>query len=210
MRSRIRPLLAAALLTASFSLSAPADVIFDDTANKRGGSTGTSSTQIGDQINAAGTARTVTELDIGYIGNSPAQTATLQAFLYANDGPGGAPGTLLWSSAVMTGVSISASGTLFAYTVPNIVVPNTFTWTSSIAGVGSIGYVPAGPPTRGSWVQSWDGSPGAFQALTDPGFEIESRVVTVPEPTSLVLAGLGLLGVLGCSVRQWRMHAARR
>jgi hypothetical protein len=51
----------------------------------------------------------VTELDIGVSQQGVAGTANLQAFLYANDGAGRAPGTLLWNSATMTNVSLAAT-----------------------------------------------------------------------------------------------------
>jgi hypothetical protein len=43
-----------------------------------------------------------------------------------------------------------------------------------------------------------------------PGISFVNTTNAIPEPASIVLSGLGLLGVFGCAAREWRKDAARR
>jgi PEP-CTERM motif len=179
-------------------IGASAGIIFNNFPGP-GGITTTGAPQLGDQVVAApNTPRLVTELDLGYTtGGVGSQTADLQAFLYANDGSGGSPGTLLWQSAVMLGVSIASINATIAFAVPSVLVPDTFTFTSAITNQsGNFGYAPAGSGTTGTFVTPWVGSPGAFASLPAV-FGVEGRViaesaVSVPEPATILLLVLGL------------------
>jgi len=52
--------------------------------------------------------------------------------IYANDGPGGSPGSLLWQSGPLTGLLIPAYSTELTVPVPDITVPDVITVTSQI------------------------------------------------------------------------------
>ncbi|APW64096.1 PEP-CTERM sorting domain-containing protein [Paludisphaera borealis] len=202
---QIRSILAAALVTVSFQAVASADLIFDNSSAGDQGITTTGALQIGGEVTAApGTPRAVTELDLGFTSQGLSVTGDLQAFLYANDGAGGAPGTLLWQSAVMTGVAINSTNTLIAFSVPSVVVPDTFTFTGAITNAsGNLGYVPAVGAAIGAFNQAWVGSPGAWSTLPSV-FEIEARVISqaVPEPSSMALLSVGVFGLIAAGRRR--------
>ncbi len=202
MSLRIPRVLAAILAAVSLQATAMADLIFDNSNSGNHGITTTSSPQLGGEVTAeAGTSRAVTELDLGFTSQGVSATANLQAFLYANDGSGGAPGTLLWQSAVMSGVQIDSVNTLIAFSVPSVVVPDTFTFAAAITNASPlVGFVPASGANTGTFDQAWDGSPGSWQKLSS-AFEVESRVIagiagSVPEPSTVVLLGIGVAGLV--------------
>ena len=146
MSVRIGSILGAVVAGMAFQATAFGGIVFDNSVSNNQGITTASLPQLGDEVTAAGTLRTVTELDIGVTSQGAAATADLQAFLYANDGSGGAPGTLLWQSSVHSGVSLNTVNELISFSVPSIVVPDTFTFTASITNVVSslsVGFVPA-------------------------------------------------------------------
>jgi len=161
---------------------------------------------------APGTARQVTELYVGFSPNGDAVTADLQAFLYANDGPGGEPGTELWHSAVQSGVIIDRSQLLVEFSVPSVRVPDTFTWVAAVINQSrptGVGFALSRNATTGTYIQGWSvafGS-GSWQTVNLPGTQqITSRVVAVvPEPSGLVLLGTGVLALL-----VWRCPVVRR
>ena len=111
----------------------------------------------------------------------------IETHIYANDGVGGAPGTLLWSSGLLTGIEISATETFLDIAVPNIVVPDRLTITSRMldAAPAGLGRLYIGPPTVGSLSASWiETSPGVWHQQFGPW---GLRVTAVPEPSSILL-----------------------
>jgi hypothetical protein len=199
---RIGSILGAFVAVIAFQATAVGGVIFDNSVSGNQGITTSSNPQIGNEVTPAGSLRAVTELDIGVTSQGAPSTANIQVFIYANDGAGGAPGTLLWKSAVQSGVSLNTFNTLISFSVPSVVVPDTFTYSASIAkvtGSVAVGFVPStGGPSTGTFDQAWVGDTGSFSAV--PGaYQIEARVIAgaaVPEPSTFALLAVGLAGAL--------------
>ena len=191
----------ALLLCAAALSDAEAGVIYDNTTTPLGSSSFTA-LQIGDEVNAAGSERIVSLLEIGLTQQGFAGTADLQAWLYANDGPGGQPGTMLWQSALLNNVPLTGGNDLVPFPVPLVQVPDTFTWTVQISDTTpvAVGLPHFHPPTVGSSPEhAWFGGPGSWTVLPGPpARDLMARVTAIPEPASaavmvsaLFAAGLG-------------------
>jgi hypothetical protein len=153
--------------------------------------------QIGDEVVAAGDARTVTQLQIGLSMQGFSGSADFVVSLYANNGPAGAPGSLLWQSGLFNDVPLSGAVQLIPFNVPNVVVPDVFTWTVQISNYTpvAVGLVGANPPSVGSSPAfTWFGSPGNWTQLSSPQ-DYMAQVLAVPEPgvSSLFCFCLGVL-----------------
>ena len=183
---RTTPIIALLLCAAALS-DADAGVIFDNTTTPTGSRSFTG-LQIGDEVNAAGSDRSVSLLEIGVTQQGMAGTADLQAFLYANDGAGGQPGTMLWQSALLNNVPLTGGNDLIPFPVPLVLVPNTFTWTVRISDTTpiAVGVPHFHPPTVGSSPDyAWFGGPGSWTKLTGANpTNLMARVTAVPEPAS--------------------------
>lgn len=101
-------------------------------------------------------------------------------------------------------VAIDSTNTLIAFSVPSVVVPDTFTFTGAITNAsGVLGYVPASGATTGTFNQAWLGGPGSWSTLPS-NFEIEARVFAqaVPEPSSVALLSVGAFGLIAYGRRR--------
>jgi PEP-CTERM motif len=209
MSSRIASILVAALVILGLPCVSSAAIIFDNTPGT-GGIAGPGA-QLGDEVTGApDTGRLVTELDIGFSqGNVGPAMANVQAFLYANNGIGGSPGSLLWESAVLS-AAINADNSLIAFLVPSVLVPDTFTFTALITNrSGNFGDAPGNSASTGTFVAAWfELAPGVWTSLP-PIFGIEARVVAqpVPEPSTLGLLVLGAVALTGVR-RRCRMTSS--
>jgi hypothetical protein len=195
-------------------------VIYDNTTTRKGSGLSFTALQIGSEVNAAGTDRLVTDLFIGVSQQGLAGTANLQARLYANDGAGGKPGSLLWNGPLLSNVPLTGGLDLIDFAVPQVLVPDTFTWTVQISNSSPVaaGLPSFGPPTIGTSSTNWFGDGSVWDQL--PGDPFEARVDAVPaaalpEPSSalLLLSGTGgwivrccaRLGGRGRSCCPWRV-----
>ena len=192
----LRPIQAiVALLLAGVWSEAQAGTIYDNTSTRQGVGLSFTQLQIGGEVHAAGTDRLVTDLFIGMSQQGVAGTADMQARLYANDGAGGKPGTLLWDGPLLQNVHLTGGIDLIDFSVPMVLVPDTFTWTVQISNTSpvAVGLPNFGPPTVGSSGSNWFGDGSGWTPLSGDGFE--ARVQAVPEPSTalLLLAGSGLV-----------------
>jgi hypothetical protein len=203
--------LAGVLLT-SLAAPAPAQVIaeldvYDNTTTLEGPLTDIDE-EVGDEIELippASGSWTVTEFEVGYVGFFPEDgDEEMVVRFYANDGPGGEPGTLLYQSApepIVSPESFSAPESV-VLTGLSVVVPLDFTWTVETMGLsntpGDIASVSSyGPPTVGSSdeTQYWRYESGGWFSstlLTDKS-NFYARVRALPEPGVLASAVAGAL-----------------
>mgnify|MGYP000249076544 CR=1 FL=1 len=172
------------------------------------------SLEYGDQVALSGLSPgwTLESITIPYYSNY-ASTGALTVKLYANDGFGGSPGTVLYSSAPLDILDDGATISIpFANTIDNI-APSGFTYTVSFAGFGgnnSAGLiVPNLTPSVGtSFNDYWENTTGTgWQLRTMANGDLANfqvSITAVPEPSVIALAGLGLAGLLGLAARRSR------
>ena len=113
------------------SVCSAGETIYDSTRGWSGGY-GLTALEEGDEVQAAGSERLVTRLTIGVYRQFQPGVASFQARLYANDGTSGQPKTMLWQSAVLAGVQLSGDVQFIPFDVPQVLVPDTFTWTLQV------------------------------------------------------------------------------
>ena len=158
--------------------------------------------EFGDQVNLAGTDRTVTDFSFYSQLNAAVLGSQSVVFrFYANDGTAGAPGSLLFTSDPQ---AMALGSQTFTVSGLAVTVPNSFTWTvtfSNLAGGDDAGLLIYNPPSTGSslndfWQKDGGGAWSLMQVnggLTPANFA--ARVTAVPEPG---VFALGVLGALVC------------
>jgi hypothetical protein len=189
--------------SASAEMLAPgSSVVYDNTTTMLGYFYSIADGEIcGDEVNLAGADRSVDSIDIVLYANT-SLTADTTIRLYANDGPGGAPGTVLWADT-LSQVSYSGPTAVSAPVMPYTAVPNTLTWAvefNNRSAAGGLGPVMYDPPTVGSSLNDFWLDDGTGWALYwfggDPVANFGARITAVPEPTTLSLLCLGGVGFL--------------
>ena len=166
--------------------------------------------QYGEEVTVSGANWQVTSLQIEIYSQGTFPTgggigpgsADFQASIYANNGPQGAPGTLLWQSAI-TLDNYPAGLSVLTYAVPNIVVPSQFTWALQYSNYSNPIAPPALPtanaPTIGTYDTEWFGGPTDW-GKSDNIFM--AQVIAVPEPGPGILLSGGVLALLIFAIRR--------
>jgi len=206
--SRLLPL-SIALVCAAVSTSSPraafGEIVFDNTVSPSlVGVFGPSAEQVGNEITLGGQARQISLVSWLVDTQNHSLWAGTETHIYANDGAGGGPGTLLWSSGPLTNY-LAASDTFLNVPVPNIAVPNTITVTSQFfdAVPVALGRDYGGSTTAGGLVSSWAEYPAGVWTHSFGPWAMQ--VVAVPEPSSVSLtisASLLLAGVFRARCRK--------
>lgn len=176
----------------------------------------------GDQIDLGFSGLTLTEFQFEYFLPSASGNETLAFRLYANDGPGGSPGTVLFDQSAfsITANPDTTEGNLSTVTFDDVdlasagVVPQNFTWAVQFSGIdgGENAGLPiySDPNPGQSFDDFWEDVGGTWTLKNfggSPTANFGAQVTAVPEPTVLGLGGLA--GLLFLSVRGYRRFAGR-
>lgn len=125
----------------------------------------TSSPEHGNQVTLGGSDRMVTgiQLRLNVLGGGVC-TFKLQVRFRLNDGPGGRPGTVIWDSGPLNRLVDSGFPNPVFVAVPNVVVPDTFTYTLQITermmNMSVFGPAEYAPPAIGSCPDGYWGRTG--------------------------------------------------
>jgi hypothetical protein len=183
-------------IAANSAGAAPVEVVFDNTLNPSGAVFGPGCCQVGNEISLGGNARKIVLLSWLVDSQNEDIVAGIETQIYANDGPGGAPGTLLWQSDPLT-FNVSATDTFLDVAVPGIIVPDVITVTSRILDSTpvALGRVNGGSPSVGGVVTSWiETSPGVWHQDFGPW---GLRVLAIPASSTGRMTGGGTVGTSG-------------
>ncbi len=171
---------------------ATAATVYDFFSGGFSGGLGFSSvgTELAQKITLGGVDRTVTQIEIAVLTTSPPVDSSLAVNFYLADGPGGAPGTSLFSSGLqsITVTGTSGSPNIIPFSVPNIVVPDSFFYSVDNGPVFNffISSAAAGPIGSADEFWQFDGTTWTQQSISF----LSARITAIPEPgTALLLAG---------------------
>jgi hypothetical protein len=162
--------------------------------------------EFGDQVFLTGSDRRVSDFQFDYFVSANASgNETGELRFYQNNGgtSGTTPGTLIYTSGEF---SLDKGFQTVVAQALSVTVPNTFTWTVVFRGVEStenVGLRLFNPPTTGAslddyWFKNADSTWSTL--LIDGGVtpaNFAARITAVPEPSTIALALLGAIGLLG-------------
>ena len=169
------------------------------------------SSLLGDEVTLAGTARTLTEISIGFRGDFLDHGLDgdefVQVTLYENDGPSGEPGTAFFQSDLLPITSPDATTEPQIFTdrlvlpLPNVLAPDSFTWAVNrfgmTNGADTVGLLLGGTPSIGSsgnyvWISH---SPGTW--IQSPGNQAnyDAEIIAIPEPSTAMFFFMILAGI---------------
>ncbi len=192
------PIIATTALTTAGSAVNASQIIYDNTNTAPTGDSSMTALEQGDEVRLEPDApRSIVLLEIGLNQQGTAGTTDLLARLYANNGPGGEPGTLLWESDLFRDISLTGGIDLISIDVQNVTVHDIFTWTIQVSNSNPVGVgLPAfGEPTVGtSPGYVWFGGPGQWTRLynSNPGpYNYLARIsAATPVPSPMPLLGV--------------------
>jgi hypothetical protein len=163
----------------------------------------------GDEITLAGTDRVLTGISFSYYSDY-ALADGLRFILWANNGPGGAPGTILFQDVYDVVVGTSGVDVDIPFTPdPTDPLPNSFTWGVRFLGDDIAGLLVADAPSVGSsYNDFWEREAGVWKLKQLPGYtaNFEAKITAVPEAQPGMAAAL-MFGAWGTSLVLRRKRA---
>lgn len=166
----------------------------------------TASLEVGDQVALAGELRRLSQARI--IAHAfEARPYDLAFRIYANDAPGGQPGSLLFEELFQQELDLGP--TAIDFKLPGIDVPDTITWTiQDLSGETDVGMRSYNPPSIGSsenqyWVRFSNGNWSTRGPVTYGG-NFGASFTAIPAPGAAAVVG-GL--IVGGALRRRRPAA---
>jgi hypothetical protein len=167
--------------------------------------------EIGNQVALAGSNRHLNSIGIVVTPQNQDVVADFKFRFYANDGPGGVPGTLLGESATFEDVHLSGQyhGVGTGVFLSDIVLPDVLTWTVEITNatpvpVGLPHVVP--PAAVGQNLAAWHGSSSIGWGRLNDAPLFDAYIFATPEPSSIhLMVVTGLLWLTKRSKRRPRV-----
>jgi hypothetical protein len=214
MKNLMKLCLAGVVLTGMLLAARPAHawLVYDNSANDLLARFNPGTVEVGDEIILfnPNNATYLTNFDFQYYGEGSSGNEMLQVRFYANDGPGGAPGTVLFDSGAFSVTTTPRATLIFDesllwYNGDRVYVPNVFTWTVEFSGTTDSGeswgvdlYSPQ--DVGNNYTSYWDNDPVNGWLLKTNQFGVNmdfgARVWAVPEPSGIALGLAGAFLVL--------------
>jgi hypothetical protein len=152
--------------------------------------------EIGNQIRLAGQPRRISSFSVNVTPQDHTVTADFKARFYANDGPGGYPGSLLLETDWIRGISTFGQYDEIGWDLsPPCLVPNEFTWTLQVENATPVAVgLPEVNPSMpvGEFLASWFGGPSGW-AVNNSAKSYDATICAVPEPTVLFLSSMAFV-----------------
>lgn len=197
-----------AALLACPPLATAEQVVYDSTQAVTSTWQGTNPGIIADrgvEMLLAGNERRLVLAEIGVTLQGVPGMIDLKAKVWANDGPGQQPGTLLWESPWLEDVSISGWYQLVPFDIPNVPVSDHITVTIAekdcttgasygepLASNAAIG------TTLRNWTGTWPSTGSGNWTQLNWSEPVAMRITATPDPATLSLLALGgLLALRG-------------
>lgn len=187
IKHAIKGLVMVGVVSMLWAAPARAEVVYDNTQSNLNFDHCPGGTEVGDQVTLAGTAREVTQIELAV--TSVVNGVDVVVRLWANDATDGKPGTLLFESAVISVASAGPGVSPFTVAVPNVTVPDSFTWSVQVVGGDTVCVPRFDPPSVGSSDDFiWINSQGVFW-FADNQFPVDNFYarITVAESDPVTL-----------------------
>jgi PEP-CTERM motif len=180
----------------------PGNVVYDSLTSPPAGGTGYGfGFEIGSAIELHGADRRITQIDLRLSNSAPEE---FRVKFYNFNGLTGEPSSLIWESPITTFPYTGSGQHLIAIvnvSVPQIEVPDVMVWVVTPVAPGSSNMLirtTTSQPSTGTHITYWARQPDLTwrtNLFSDGSFG--ARLFAVPEPSTLLLVGIGATSLLG-------------